>query len=484
MENTSKTLKIDMTSKGYARVYGRLLELVQSEVGQVAILIIITAFALILRLYKIGEWSFWGDEVITVNSLQALSGQFPQLGMRVSNYLIFIPMTIFGVSEWSARLAPALVGVLTVPVLFFLVRRVYGAGVATLSALLLSLSTWHLYWSQNARFYTTLLLFYILAMFMFYMGIEKDRPLYLILSLIFFGLAVQERLFSAALVPIAATYLIMIKWLPYEKPAGFKLRNILILLVPSALGGLAFGLPYLLHPEKWLKTFSWINNSPFWIIAGVVYYIGLSLIVIGIVSALYMLIKFDRAALLLSLAALFPFLAIVGLSFFQYTANRYVFVSLPPIIILASVGIQRIFSSVSGSGRWLVLGLLLILIFEPMSENILYYTYQFGNRENGKAAFEYIQTHRKPGDRVALTDPSVGEYYLGETVLRVRRLDFNNLPVKDSRIWLIEDNNMVEKSPEAVRWLQENADLEAIYDNQVRGRNFIMRIYLYQAGEG
>jgi 4-amino-4-deoxy-L-arabinose transferase-like glycosyltransferase len=126
-----------------------------------------------------------------------------------------------------------------------------GGGVALLASLFLAVNPRHLYWSQNARFYTALLLFYTLALLIFYFGIEKDKPWYMVLFLILLGLAVQERLFAVFLVPVVAAYLLILRFLPFEKPAGLRWRNVLILLIPSLLIGLLYSVEFFSNPEKW-----------------------------------------------------------------------------------------------------------------------------------------------------------------------------------------------------------------------------------------
>lgn len=462
----------------------RLLVFLQSEAGQLALLLLVTIFAFALRLFRLGEWSFWGDELITVRKLQDLSANLNLFDFKLSNYLIAAALGAFGVSEWSARLVPALIGALTVPVLYFPIRQVFGSFTALLASLFLSISTWHIYWSQNARFYTALLLFYTLALFVFYIGIEKDRPAYLVLFLVLLGLAVLERMFALLLVPIIALYLALLYLLPFEKPAGLRRRNLLLLGVPSLLGGLVFALPILADTSLWLQRFSWVNNNPVWLLSGVVYYIGLPVMVLGAVGGAFLLLRKDRAALLFGLAAAIPLLAIVFLSFFQYTANRYVFVALSAWIVLAALAVREFFSQTHGSARVLAAGVLLILFIEPLGEDMLYFQYQNGNRDNWKAAFQLIQYYKQPGDLVALADNVHGPYYLHEPTENLYRMDLQGLANGTQRVWFIEDINLGDKMPQKLHWIQANARLVANFDVYVRARNFKMRVYLYDPGGG
>ncbi|MGD8752182.1 MAG: hypothetical protein PVG14_12205, partial [Anaerolineales bacterium] len=71
------------------------------------ILAVITGLAVGLRLYKLGEWSLWGDEIITVNRALDIFHLSPS---RYSVSLILTNFTLnwFGVEEWTARLVPAI----------------------------------------------------------------------------------------------------------------------------------------------------------------------------------------------------------------------------------------------------------------------------------------------------------------------------------------------------------------------------------------
>jgi 4-amino-4-deoxy-L-arabinose transferase-like glycosyltransferase len=444
---------------------------------QYVLLAIITLVAFALRFYKLGEWSFWYDESYTLRDVRRLF-ELGLLDQQISRSLIYLVVNTLGTSEFTARLAPALIGVLSIPILFFPIRQMLGPGVALLASLFLAINPWHLYWSQNARFYTALLLFYTLALLVFYFGIEKDKPWYMVLTLVLLGLAVQERLFAVFLVPVVAAYLLILRFLPFEKPAGLRWRNILILFIPSLLIGLLYSLEFIQDPQKWLRGFTWVNNNPFWILSGVIFYVGLPFMCMGAVAAIFMLVNKNRAALLLALAAVFPLAALMALSLFQYTANRYAFVSLTSWLILAALGVWLLFTQSKGLGWVLAVGALLILTLEPISEAYLYYRYQNGNRDNWKAAFTLINRLKEPGDQVVVTNTQLGDFYTGEPTQNYIRFDTENLPDDGSRIWFVEDNNLGEKIVDKLRWVETNSEMIANFDVHVRARNFKMRVYL------
>lgn len=468
------------------RVSAKLFAFEVQRAHQYLLLATITLVATTLRFYKLGEWSFWGDEMITVIRAQSLFDN--GFAFRpISLMLNHAALAWLGTSEWSARLVPALIGAISIPILYFPIRRMLGPGVALVAELLLAVSPWHLYWSQNARFYTALLLFYTLALLTFYLGIEEDRPWYMLLSILFLGLAVKERLIALFFIPIAGAYLVFLKVLPFEKPAGLRLRNLVLFSLPGMAGALYLALPYLQQQALWGtdfgQFFTWTNNSPFWIVAGVFYYAGVPTICLGALGGLYLLSKWNRAALLLSLAALVPLVVIAIVSLFYYTANRYVFLTLTSWLILAGVAARELFLQTPKSARMLGIGALLILLLVPMSENALYYAYQNGNRDNWKAAFALVKEQKKAGDLVVTADPLLGDYYLQEKTLNLGKVDPAQLIENGERVWFVEDMNVQWKFPRMLHWLEKNTQLVADLDVHVRARNFKMRVYLYDPDE-
>ena len=131
------------------------------------------------------------------------------------------------------QVGPSCFGVVSIPVLYGFIRKVFNPRVGLTASLFLALSPWHIYWSQNARFYTALLLFYTLALFTFYIGIEEDRPWVLVASLVFLGLAARERLLALFFIPVVLGYLLILKITPFRTPPGLRWRNLAIYFLPG-----------------------------------------------------------------------------------------------------------------------------------------------------------------------------------------------------------------------------------------------------------
>ncbi len=305
---------------------GRFAGLWTTAIGYHSILLLILVVAFVLRFYKLGEWSFWIDEVFSIR-FEDDGFSFNRWRQSFAVNLIQLITTTWGDNEWNARLVPALIGVISIPAIYFPLKRALGPAIALLASTFLAISPWHLYWSQNARFYSLLLLFYTLAMLFAYLGFEEDRPWYLLLSLILLGLAAKERLLALLFIPVIVSYLFFLLVLPFEKPPGLRLRNVVLYFAPGAILGLLFAGPYIRNIGGWVEGFSRVNSSPFWLVAGVVYYIGIPTVCVAIIGAVYMLGKMNRAALLFTLGAVVPVLIVAAMSLFQYAANRYLFIT-------------------------------------------------------------------------------------------------------------------------------------------------------------
>jgi mannosyltransferase len=460
------------------RLNAKFVEFESKPIYQYVLLTVITLIAGALRFYKLGEWSFWGDEMFTVGSKED-GFNYNIARQSISLMLIKAVVSFLGTSEWSARLVPALIGVASIPILYFLIRKMFDPAVGLVAVLLLAVSPWHLYWSQNARFYTPLLLFYTLALLTFYLGVEEDRPWYLLVSLIFLGLATKERLIALFFIPVVLGYLMLLKILPFDEPRGLRWRNLALFFLPGLILGLFFAGPYLLNLSGWLAGFGHSNNSPLWILASVVSYVGIPTVCMGTLGAIYSLFKKNRASLLLSLGALIPLLVIMGISPFHYTANRYVFISLTSWLILASLAaIELLFQAQKGV-KILAVGTLIFLLLDPLGENMLYYRYQNGNRDNWKAAFELIKERKKDGDLVVAANPDLGDYYLQERTIGLNSSTLARVARNESRVWVVEDMLAQEALPDVHDWLERNTELIANLYVHVQARNFKMRVYLY-----
>lgn len=460
------------------KTYQRFSAYVSKLNVELLLLASLTLLAAALRLFRLGEWSLWEDEAFTLSNKED-GFTFSFWRQPLSQTLIRLAVSALGSSEWSARLVPALIGVLTIPILYYLVRRMFTPRLALLFACLLSVSTWHLYWSQNVRFYSLLFLFYTASLFLFFIALEEDRPVLFLLSFLCLGLAARERLIALFLLPVVLGYLLLIALLPFEKPRGLKLSNLALFFGPGILLGVFFAGPFLVNLPGWFQGFGRVNTTPVWILAGVLAYIGIPVVLGAASGAAVLLGRRNRAALFFSLGAVVPLLAVMLVSLFQYAANRYVFVSVSSWILLASLFLDLYFQHPEKIVRFLAGVLLSVMLLSAFSDNFLYFFHQNGNRADWRAAFRFIEARLEPDDWVVATDTDLGDYYLGRRVIGMENFRPEMLEDRRLRVWFIEDLTLPERYPEAEAWIKKNARLVEVFDVTFQARRFTMRVYLY-----
>ncbi len=131
-------------------------------------LAVLTLAALALRLWRLDS-GLWLDEVFTLLDfgrvpLAEVVTMFPSQNQHMLySVLMHFPLALWGESAWALRLPAVLFGVGSVWAVFLLGRKLVGARQALLAAALMTVSYHHVWFSQNARGYTGLLLFTTLA---------------------------------------------------------------------------------------------------------------------------------------------------------------------------------------------------------------------------------------------------------------------------------------------------------------------------------
>jgi len=134
----------------------------------------------ILRLYGLGR-GLWTDEVSTLvhyvrpSLIDILTTYDSQNQHTLYSLLAHLSITIFGESAWALRLPAALFGIATIPALVWLGRAVTDDREALLAGLVLTVSYQHIWFSQNARGYSGVLFFAVVASACFVHGLRSGR---------------------------------------------------------------------------------------------------------------------------------------------------------------------------------------------------------------------------------------------------------------------------------------------------------------------
>ena len=459
-------------------------------------LVLITLLATAFRFYKLGEWSFWIDELYTINHAMAhystpdlILAHIPPARnwVPVSVILTAQALNIWGVSEWSARLASALIGIVSIPVLFFPTRKIFGDWVALIAALLLALAPWHIFWSQNARFYVSLLLFYSLALIAFHLGLERNKPGYFVAFYILIYLAFSERLFSVFIFPVIAVYLIALLVFKFEKPAGLNFKNMLLIGLPILIGGMLEIYTWIANGEsRFFADFGWFflyrNDDPIRLLGNISFYIGIPLMVLALFSGIFLILRKDRSGLLMTVNAVVPLIMLIAVNPYIFTKDRYVFMILFSWIVLAALAIRELFTNINGLHKWLAIGVLGLLLADAGGDNLLYFRVNHGNRPEWKTVFSIIEERSEPDDIVVTYWPEFRPFYLDREFIQYEDIDVPTLLNSGKRYWFVIDAETIRANPEVVSFLESDARLIDIRYLRTPD-DFYLKIYFYDPSQ-
>lgn len=132
---------------------------------------IITFTGFLFRIYNLGHNPFWVDEVISVLAAHGLlqhgipllpSGELYPRDL-LSTYTIATSIQLFGDTEFATRLPSVILGTLTIPLTYFLGKKVAGNDVGLIAAFFIALSFFEIAWSRQARMYQMYQFFFLFA---------------------------------------------------------------------------------------------------------------------------------------------------------------------------------------------------------------------------------------------------------------------------------------------------------------------------------
>jgi len=457
----------------YRRLGTIATEISQRSWFNYVLLFLIALLATTFRFYKLGVWSFWIDEIYTImhatahfSTPELILDNIPPVEnwVPVSVMLASQVLNLLGINEWSARLVSALIGIVSILILYFPARRIFGNRVALIASLLLAVSPWHIFWSQNARFYTALLLFYSLSMFAFHFGLERNKPGYFIAFCVLLYLAVSERMTALFIFPAMAAYIVALWVFRFEYPPGLNLKTLLLIGSPILAGGLIEAYSWIADREsRFFSDFTWFfqyrNDDPLRLLGNISFSIGVPLMALALFSALFLILKKDRAGLWLATNAVIPLVVLVAANPFIFTKDRYVFMALFSWITLASIGINELFTRLNGIHRWLAVGVLVLVLADAGGDNLLYYRVNNGNRADWRAAFQTIQAQSQPDDIVVTYWPELGDYYLDREFIQYEDIDVPSILNGERQYWFVLDAETIWANPDVKAFLEKNGRL-------------------------
>ena len=233
------------------------------------IFILIALLAFALRFYDLGYKAFNWDEAVHAWITRSLieTGQYsysPVYHGPLQFYLGAIMFSLFGISEFAARVLPAAAGILII-LLLYLLRGAIGKKAVLVSSFLIAISPFFVYYSRFFREDIYLALF-TLATFVFgLLYFERKEQRYLLLSAVAFGLSLSTKENTAITFAIFAAFLVyLLAEKRSYKPVYQNARPAVLFVFVALLTAAAFYTAFFIKPEDFARS----------IYSGIDYWVG------------------------------------------------------------------------------------------------------------------------------------------------------------------------------------------------------------------
>jgi uncharacterized membrane protein len=334
-------------------------------------------------------------------------------------------MLVLGQNEFILRFMPACFGILTIPVFYLIGREFADKDVGIIMAALLTFSPFHIFYSQDARSYSTLLFLFSLALFFFLFSLRTNDVRTWILFGFFSALSLWTHYYIV--IPLALLFAYALFW---EILHG---RNTVKQLLPYAFSSVTFILVCLpLVPLAVNLFFKRISIPPHWGVKGIdVFYQTFNalseyhrstmalfcvLFVIGIVS----LGKTDKSKTIFIVGLLtIPLLVSVYLAEKMPMNARHLIYLLPFFFLGIAISLESLARMVRHKNFFVILLVIFFLIQAPfllVTYNVYYSKY---SKEDWRGIATIIKDTTVKGDYIIVipnsTRVALDNYYSNTT---------------------------------------------------------------------
>lgn len=466
-------------------------------------MVAITVLAALLRVLLLSENSFWHDEILSLQRAHMNDSEFGDLLRGFPNmafyYWLLHNWVALGDSEFVVRMLSVVTAVATVIAIYFLGARLFGPQVGLISAALLAINAFHIQYAQEARSYSLVVLLLTLSSLFLVRSIQRPYWGNWMLYAVFTILSVFTHYFGALVLVAHGVSLLFLprQVIPWKRVMVSTSVIAIALIMPlSTFVPLAFADTGGASQVGWvpdvtadsvyrlaldmtgnggdcsrrecgspISTFEFVNFF---------YYIPiLAAAGIGIRKWFVTRASFESWKFALLLAwSLLPALITLAVSFLLVNAfvNRYLIVSLVPLVILAAVGISELRGLLRL--RVALISAVLLVLLEAISIRGVYSYYTNFAKEDWRGISSAIASQWQPGDgmlfHVPWVEGDVKEYLtiLDETpedmdsivpethwtrfIHRPEPLDQDDiaeyLPDEPQRVWLVLAHNQTPRN--------------------------------------
>lgn len=133
-----------------------------------------------LRIYSLGKHSFWYDEtkpILETENLTRPIKYYCDINPPLFGGILFF-WKLLGEDEFTLRLLPFLFGIISIAMVYKLGKALFNKKVGLFSAFLISISPFHIYYSQELRAYTLITLLSLISIYCFNACLEAKGQRY------------------------------------------------------------------------------------------------------------------------------------------------------------------------------------------------------------------------------------------------------------------------------------------------------------------
>ncbi|MDO9325304.1 MAG: glycosyltransferase family 39 protein [Methanoregula sp.] len=439
-------------------------------------IIVLTIIGFFLRFYNLGFNSLWLDEAST-NTFAQMSlsgiwqvtagGEFnPPLFHWIEHFMLMM-----GNNEVVLRFVPALLGVLTIPLIYLVGKEFMDRNVGIIAAAAFAFSPFLIFYSQEARTYSMLLFFVAFSMVFYFRALKrnelKDWALFGILS----ALAFWSHFYSFVIIASLIFYAILMQMTNIQKNIqnlkmiAVSIILFIVLCFPLIILAMqlfaartssepAFGIQGLGIISETFRQFSGFSDISM--------YLLIILFIIGIIQAF--LIDKNKGFFLVTLTFL-TFVISFILSFKMPMVPRYMIFFETIFFIGIAVSYMSFYRLINNRG--VVYGFVAFLVI--LSAPILVNYYSGYSKDDWRGFSGQIQQVTKPGDLVVVVPGYVSQplnYYYSNASDKTfefsantgQQLEAINAGKGNNSAFFIVTNDISAANPDgdAIAWLEAN----------------------------
>jgi mannosyltransferase len=429
-----------------------------SSIPAVSWLVPITLLGAALRLFRLGAQSLWLDESLSLvfasvplrTSIEAIraDGVHPPL-----YYLVLRLFLYMGQSEEIARLPSAIFGILTIPLVYEIGQMCFDQKVGLVSALLLSLSPFHVWFSQDARMYAVAAFLSLISIYFFLRLLQGNNWRQWVGFVVctalgyythYFTFFITLAGFAYLLITFRTHYKLFRKWALAQVVAFLPLIPWLVAIFTRAMG--SFGIGWVPRPG-WLDLFKTLWNLSLGYTGTLAPSVILSLLpfILALLCGIWVGdsdSKVLHPKLFLHLWFWLPMIVTFLLSLRRpIYIDRLFIMTLPAYVILLAWGTM---SLKAPWARWALGAGLVIAMTVGLSR--IYFDARLYTKEDWRSAARHVQSHSQPCDIIVLRNFQdlipFNYYYQGEMQRVSITLNRVTTPLEElveghCRLWMV-----------------------------------------------